>query len=137
MRAAHHVGDGLGRFIFRYVVGFQAHRHHGRLPGGAQRGDIRGGEAAALAKRYAAGLDAMGEQRAFGRRRFHLGKYHAPRRTAVIWARTETAISAGESAPMERPTGPWMRATSVGVKPAVARRSSRAPWVFRLPRAPM
>ncbi len=35
------------------------------------------------------------------------------RRARVSSARIEIAISAGESAPMSRPTGPWMRASAV------------------------
>ena len=50
---------------------------------------------------------------------------------------TETAISAGLTAPMSRPIGAWMRAIAVlgdGLQPAAARR--RAAWVFREPSAP-
>src|SRR5690606_11733096 len=60
----------------------------------------------------------------------------APRRTATISARMATAISAGETAPIARPIGAWIRASSALVNPAASMRRRRAAWVLRLPSAP-
>ena len=59
------------------------------------------------------------------------------RSSCVISAMTETAISAGDWAPMSRPTGAWIRSVSAGLKPASASRERRAACVLLLPRLPM
>src|SRR5207248_7322387 len=59
------------------------------------------------------------------------------RNTCVIWPRIETAISAGDTAPIERPIGPWIRPRSASVKPISLRRPQRAAWVRFEPSAPM
>ena len=46
-------------------------------------------------------------------------------------------ISAGVSAPMSSPIGPWMRSTSAGRNPAASNRSLRRPAVLVLPTAPI
>ena len=49
----------------------------------------------------------------------------------------ETATSAGDIAPIANPMGPWMRATSLSVKPCSLRRVQRPAWLRREPSAPM
>ena len=61
----------------------------------------------------------------------------APRSAWVISAMTEIAISAGLTAPMSRPAGPWIRASVAASWPSAFSRSSRPAWVRRLPRAAM
>src|SRR6185369_16187700 len=128
MIAGHGLGHGAGRLILGHVVGLQPHGHDARLARRGQGRDIGGGEAAALLEGAALQLDAMGEEGTLRLGQAHFREDHAWRRTAVIWARMETAISAGERAPMESPTGPFTRAISSGEKPARARRPWRAAW---------
>lgn len=59
------------------------------------------------------------------------------RNAPITCARTATAISSGVRAPIGRPTGPWIRSRSAAAKPSAPRRSRLAPWVLRLPSAPM
>jgi energy-coupling factor transporter ATP-binding protein EcfA2 len=70
------------------------------------------------------------------RRRSASDPFHERRSSAMISARIATAISAGECAPMARPIGAWMRARSVSLKPAAAKRSRRLACEVRLPSAP-
>src|SRR6266446_9830905 len=51
------------------------------------------------------------------------------RRICVISATIETATSAGDTAPIANPMGPWMRATSLSVKPCSLRRAQRPAWL--------
>ena len=64
-------------------------------------------------------------------------RVYAIRRHAITSASIETAISAGETARIGRPAGPWMRASSASPKPRSRSRSRRAAWFLREPRAPM
>ena len=48
-----------------------------------------------------------------------------------------TAISGGDTAPMSRPIGAWMRARSASLMPWAFSRSSRRAWVFFEPSAPI
>ena len=137
MIARHGLGHGARGLVLGHVVGLEAHGHDARLARRGQGGDIGGGQPTALLEGATLELDAMGEKGALRLGQGHLGEDHAWRRIAVIWARMETAISAGESAPMESPTGPFTRAISSGEKPARARRPWRAAWVFLLPSAPI
>ena len=59
------------------------------------------------------------------------------RSCAVISAMIATAISDGETAPIGRPIGAWMRAMSVSFAPCAFSRSARLAWVFREPSAPI
>lgn len=59
------------------------------------------------------------------------------RNAPITCARTATAISSGVRAPIGTPTGPWIRSRSAAAKPSAPRRSRLAPWVLRLPSAPM
>src|SRR3546814_14740 len=82
--------------------------------------------------------EAMGQDRTLGLFQRYPSKSHFElRKTVVISARMETAISAGPAAPIGSPAGPWMRASSLSVKPAAPSRSSRAACVFRDPNAPI
>src|SRR5260370_23516995 len=69
-------------------------------------------------------LQAVGENSAFrlGDRDLtepHAASARSPRRRIwVICATIEIATSAGETAPMANPIGPWMRASSVSPKPS-------------------
>ncbi len=91
-----------------------------RVAGRGERRNVGRGEDAALLENAVADLEAVGDDRAGGlveRRRPELHASAAlprrsPRSTSVISARIETAISAGDTAPMSSPTGPWMRAKS-------------------------
>src|SRR5207253_7079619 len=59
------------------------------------------------------------------------------RSSAVISAMIATAISDGDTAPMESPIGAWMRAISASDAPCAFSRSARLAWVFREPSAPI
>src|SRR4029077_19563271 len=59
------------------------------------------------------------------------------RNCAVISAMIETAISDGETAPIARPLGAWIRPISESLAPCALNRSPRLAWVFREPSAPM
>src|SRR5690606_26558585 len=78
------------------------------------------------------GTDSLGDRKR--------AEPHAPSpclRLATSSARMASAISAGLTAPMDRPMGAWIRPISAGVKPACVSRSTRRPCVFREPSAPM
>src|SRR5262249_42306579 len=98
---------------------------------------------AALFQRGRAELQAMRQDRAFCLADRNLTEFHAPsdfsprRSICVIWPRIETAISAGEPAPVGRRMGPWMRPRSASVKPISFSRSQRAACVRFEPSAPI
>ncbi len=105
----------------------------------AQRQNILGRQAAAFAKGDTRPFEAVGEDRPFGaveRQGSEPQRRQAPRRTWVISATIEIAISAGDKAPIAKPTGPRMRLRAASSKPLAASRSRRAACVFREPRAP-
>ena len=58
------------------------------------------------------------------------------RSESTISASTDTAISAGLTAPISTPMGALMRAICSSEKPFSIRRCTRLPWVFREPSAP-
>ena len=60
-----------------------------------------------------------------------------PQRCWMISAAIEIAVSSGVRAPMSRPIGEWMRASSSSVTPASRSRATRSLWVRREPIAPM
>ena len=61
----------------------------------------------------------------------------ARRKTAVISAMMEMAISTGVWAPIGSPTGPRMRAIAASSKPTSFSLYTRFAWVLREPSAPM
>ena len=65
-----------------------------------------------------------------------VAEFHPLRSLSVIWAIMLTAISAGDLAPIFRPTGAWMRAIWSSVKPSAFSRSTRFAWVRVDPRHP-
>src|SRR5439155_3632064 len=68
--------------------------------------------------------------------RFHSAR--SPRRRIwVICATIEIATSAGDTPPIPKPIGPWMRARSFSPKPSSVSRLQRAACVRRDPSAPM
>ncbi len=93
-----------------------------------------------LRKDELARLDRVGEDRALRLGQRQIAEPHAAgsrRSTFVISAITESATSAGLTAPIARPAGPWMRPSAGGSWPSAPRRSSLAAWVRLLPRAAM
>ena len=113
----------------------RAHTTDGDL-GRGERGDVVGAEDAALLDHARAGAQRVDVDRA---ERVAPGR---PRRTSCApraarrrsRARIDTAISAGERAPIARPTGPCRRSSAAA---CAARRSRRAACVFFEPRQPM
>src|SRR5262249_16470283 len=134
--------DARRRDVLADVVAIEARHGHSRAAGIGQRLHVIGRQFAALSEGELADLYSVDKQGTLGWENGQVGKDHAafsrrpsaaaPRRTAVICARIATAISAGDSAPMSRPTGPWMRAPSASLKPAAVSRPRRAACVFRL-----
>ena len=118
-----------------------------RDPGLAQGLEVVLAEQAALLQRLIAEANAVGEQRPFRFVDGNRAELHAasprdaasrgPRRTAVISAMTEIAISAGLTAPMSRPAGPWIREIAWSEWPSSLRRPMRAAWLRLLPSAAM
>src|SRR3546814_10010099 len=93
-------------------------------------------EHAPLGRAASRNREAVGQDRTLGLFQRYPSKPHFElRKTVVISARMETAISAGPAAPIGSPAGPWMRASSLSVKPAAPSRSSRAACVFLIGRA--
>ena len=136
--------DGFGhpcrRLVLGDVAGLVARRDDGNDARLRQRRHVVGREHPALLEGVFADLEAVGEDGADGLVEGRPTEDHgAPSRRSsrVSSPRMATAISAGVTAPMSRPTGPWMRSSAVSSKPAALRRSSRAAWVRRLPREPM
>src|ERR1700738_3269965 len=68
--------------------------------------------------------------------RHHSG-FSPRRRICVICATIETATSAGDTAPIANPIGPWMRPTSLSLRPCSLGRPQRPAWLRREPSAPM
>ena len=79
---------------------------------GGKRGDIGVGQYAALLECGRPELEAVCKNRALGLGDGNLAEPHARsassplRRIWVIWATIETATSAGDTAPIDKPTGP-------------------------------
>ena len=143
------LGDGLRGLVFVDVVGVEARGHDRRDAGRLELVDILGRQAPALGEVDSARTPAMRQDGAGRLVDRCLPESHAAAtfgadnasrrraRTSMIWPRIDTAISAGDLAPMLRPTGPWMRENISSVMPTSASRSLRLAWVRRLPSAPM
>lgn len=113
-------------------------RHDLPMPRRRQIRNLRGTEHKALAQPPAGQGHGMGEDRALRLVERNGSEAHQPRLSrSVIWARMDSAISAGLRAPMSSPTGAWMRAICASGTPAVRSLSSRFAWVRGEPRQPM
>ena len=116
-----------GRLVFSNVAGFEPGCDEGLDAGLLQaHGDFRRDEGSFLHHRFAR-PHAVGRQGPDRLLDWNLAELHAERlrslrRLATISARMETAISAGETAPISRPMGAWMRARSASVNPDAVRR---------------
>ncbi len=140
MRPGRRLREQARGLVLVHVVRPQPGGDHGRDPGRGQRCEVVRRQPPALAEDELPGLDRMGEDRALGLGQRQIAEPHAAgsrRSTAVISAITESATSAGLTAPIARPAGPWMRASVGWSWPSAPRRSSRAAWVRLLPRAAM
>src|SRR5262249_1846864 len=147
--AGQRLGEHGRRLILVHVVGIEARRHDARYAGRPELGDVVGAQHAALGEVHAVRAPAMRQDGAGGLVDRSIAESHAAAtlgaerassrraRTSMIWPRIDTAISAGDLAPILRPTGPWMRANCSSVMPASAKRSLRLAWVRRLPSAPI
>src|SRR4029079_3725228 len=84
-------------------------------------------------------MHGRGAKRILGRDRteFHFSAPPGCRKRAVISAMMATAISAGDTAPMESPIGEWMRAMPVSLTPCSFSRVTRRACVFFEPSAPI
>ena len=121
--------------VLVHVAGIEPRDHHLGQSGRRQPGEVIRPQHLALAHPLPVSeRHGMGEDRALGLGQGNRAEPHGCLRTRVISARIETAISAGDRAPMSSPTGPWMRASACG--PRSASRSSRLPWVRVEPRQP-
>ena len=140
MRPGRRLREQARSLVLMHVVGPQPGGDHRADAGRGQRREVVRGQPPALAERELPGLDRMGEDRALGLGQRQIAEPHAAgsrRSTSVISAITESATSAGLTAPIASPAGPWMR-PSVGCSwPSAPRRSSRAAWVRLLPSAAM
>ncbi len=126
--------------VFADVIGFEPRDGDHAAARVPQRFDVGGSEDAAFLESEVVAAQGVGQNRARAFLDRELCKDHRvgwPWRAAVNCASTETAISAGDLAPMARPAGPWMRASAASSNPASDRRCSRAAWVFLLPREPI
>src|SRR6185437_3283254 len=142
-------GDGPGDRGGRHVLGNLAllEPHHDDLfdAGILQRFDLARADGRAFLqdkRSLAQGMDGHPANRfsRTGRTELHAASSFSlagSRNCAVISAMTATAISDGDTAPIGRPIGAWMRAMSVSLAPSARNRSARLPWVFREPRAPI
>src|SRR5437762_3782643 len=142
------LGARRSRHVIVHIIGIEAGRNDARRAGSLELGDIVIREYAALGEVDAVGAPAMRQDRAGGLVDGGLAESHAATtfgpasasslraRASTIWPRIDTAISAGDLAPMFKPTGPWMCANCSSVMPASASRSLRLAWVRLLPSAP-
>ena len=130
-------GQPCGGGVFVQILRFQLRHDHAGTTLSGQGGQIGGLQHAALAQAPLGPGVRMGQNRAQSRVQGDRAELHPGlRRTWVIWASTESAISAGVLAPISRPTGAWMRAISSSENPASLSRASRLAWVFFDPRQP-
>ena len=122
------------------IIRFEPRDRDGAAAGFLDGLDVGGAEDAAFLEGDLAVAQRMSQDSADAILDGEFGEDHRvgwPWRAAVSCARTETAISAGDLAPMARPAGPWMRASAALSKPASDRRCRRAAWVFLLPSEPI
>ena len=129
-----------GGGVLADVVRFEARDRDGAAAAFLDGFDVGGAQDAALLEGDLAVAQRVGQDSAGALFDWEFGEDHRvgwPWRAAVSCARTETAISAGDLAPMARPAGPWMRASAAASKPASDKRCRRAAWVFLLPSEPM
>ncbi len=112
--------DGRCGIVLVDVAGIEPGHHDFRNTSSRERGDVIRGQRRAFAERAAAQPDRVRENCARCVCDRHRTELHAAasfaavprlRSVAMISARIETAISAGDCAPMARPMGPRMRAT--------------------------
>lgn len=139
MGASERLGDLLGGLVLDHVARIQRGDDGMGDPGLLQALDIGGGEDVAFFEDDAGGkTQGVGQDCRLAGGQRSGSKPHAGsrRRVAMTSAKIETAISAGVRAPMDRPTGPWMRSTWEAKRPAARRRLLRAAWVLPLPSAP-
>src|SRR3954463_5149362 len=116
-----------GCLVFGNIARFEPDRDEGLDAGLLQaHRDFRSDEGPFL-HQHLARPHAVGRQRPDRFLEWNLPELHAERlrslrRLATISARIETAISAGETAPISRPMGAWIRARSASVNPDAVRR---------------
>ena len=131
------VGEAGGGLVLGHVAGLEPGGDDGVAAGGAEGVDGGGVEGRALLQHQAGKAVGVGEDGA--QRLVERGGAEDQAgclRTATSWAMMLSAISPAVTAPMSRPTGPRMRARAWSPWPMARRRSSRAAWVLREPRAP-
>ena len=112
MRPGRGLGEQARGLVLVHVVGPEPGGDHGSDAGRGQRREVVRRQPPALAERELSGLDRMGEDRALGLGQRQIAEPHAAgssRSTWVISAITESATSAGLTAPIARPAGPWIR----------------------------
>src|SRR5262249_33125447 len=116
------------------------HRDLGN-PGDLHGGNLGRGGARALLEHEAAPADRMHRDAALGFGGGHRAKLHdfasAPRSRAAISPLLGTAISGGDTAPIFRPIGAWMRASAASPMPCPLSRSTRRACVLVEPSAPI
>src|SRR5690606_19467627 len=135
-------GYDAGCLVLGHVTGLELRDHHPFDPGlGEPRHIVCRQQVPLLESRFPP-ADAVRKHRAGRLLHGNLAEDHclpplSSLSARVTSARIEMAISAGPRAPISRPMGAWMRASSASLKPAALRRSSRVEWVRLLPRAPI
>src|SRR5581483_5778779 len=130
--------------VFRNLARLEPHDDDFLNPRLVQRLYLGGSDRRAFLEHQRALTQGMNGDAADGISRTGRAKFHAAtsfswpiRKVAVISAMIATAISEGDTAPIERPMGAWMRARSLSFAPCAFSRSARLAWVFREPSAPM
>ncbi len=140
MRPGRRLGQQARSLVLVDVVRPEPGADHRADPGRSERREVVRSQPPALAEDELSGLHRMGEDRALRLGERQIAEPHAAgsrRSTSVISAITESATSAGLTAPIARPAGPWMRPSVGWSWPSAPRRSSRAAWVRLLPSAAM
>jgi hypothetical protein len=123
--------------VLAHVAGVEPGGDDAVLPRRAQRRHVRRAQRLALLQLAIGQAERMGQDRALGLIEGHGTEAHQPCLSRwVIWAMTEIAISAGDFAPISRPTGAWILPISASVKPFSVSRATRLAWVRVDPRQP-
>ena len=114
-------GDFGRRRVFRYVARFEPSHHDFADACRCKRGDFGLADQRTLLEDKTGLADRMHRDGAFGFRNRHRPKLHATSSRAFFWPwrslavtspMMEIAISGGDTAPMSRPIGAWMRASA-------------------------
>ena len=112
----------VGGLVLSDIAGLEPCRHHAGKAGLFERGEIGGAQNPAFLEHARTRPEAVRQDRAEGFAERRVAEFHvagaagsprtafsfsrSARSTWVIWASAETAISAGETAPISSPSGP-------------------------------